>query len=271
MSDWFTDLRVVLRSWRRTPGFSATIVLTLVLGLGLASAIFAFADGYLFRPLPFPGANQLYFALDPDSEPTGLLRASDQAALRQSTIADFGFVEWSISSRPVSGQLTIGDRRVQIFCYEVSPDFRRTVQLPLVLGRDFTDADHQDAGPVAAWLSHRYWRHEFGGDPGVLGKSFTVAGLGGKGATLHVVGVLGPEATSFDLNNEPPDAVVPRAAVAVSRPRDLAIPIVRLPGDMSREAGEARIAAVLRAVAPNPAGKARAVRLVAQEEPGCQR
>ena len=59
MSDWLTDVRVVLRGWRRAPGFSATIVVTIVLGLGLASAIFAFADGYLFRPLPFPAADRL--------------------------------------------------------------------------------------------------------------------------------------------------------------------------------------------------------------------
>lgn len=261
MADWLTDVRVVLRGWRRSPGFSATIVLTLVLGLGLAAAMFAFADGYLFRPLPFPAADRLYHVLDPNNKIAGMIMSADQAALRASPLADFGFVSWEISSRPVSGELDLGNRRVPVMAYGVSAAFRQTVQLPLIAGRDFTDVDHRDGAPVRAWLTYRYWQREFGRDRGVVGRTFKVLTFSGKTTTAEVVGILGPEATSFDLNNEPPDIVVPELEPARVEPRRMAMPIVRLPDGMSREQAEARMASVLQSVAPASDGTPRVVRL----------
>jgi putative ABC transport system permease protein len=261
LSDWLTDVRVVLRGWRRAPGFSATIVATLVLGLGLASAIFAFADGYLFRPLPFPAADRLYHVLDPSNKIQGMLRASDLAALRANSPSDLGFVEWSISDRAVSGELDLGNRRASVMAYEVSPGFRRTVELPLIAGRDFSDADHRDSQPTPAWLTYRYWQREFGRDRSVLGRSFRVLTLAGRTTTVEFVGILGPEATSFDLNNEPPDIVVPDVDPAKVQPTWLALPIVRLPDGVSREQAEARIASLLQSAAPASDGTPRVVRL----------
>src|ERR1051326_877605 len=47
------SMRVVLRSLRRTPGFTATAVLTLALGIGLSVAVFTVAEALLLRRLPF--------------------------------------------------------------------------------------------------------------------------------------------------------------------------------------------------------------------------
>jgi predicted permease len=261
MSDWLTDVRVVLRGWRRAPGFSATIILTLVLGIGLASAIFTFADGYLFRPLPFPGADRLYHVLNPNNKLQGMISSADHAALRSSPVADLGLVQWSISDRPVWGQLDLRTRRVPVMAYGVSAGFRRTVQLPLIAGRDFSDADHRNAEPVPAWLTYRYWEREFGRDRDVVGRSYSVLTIRGTVTTIEVVGILGPEATSFDLNNEPPDIVVPDLEPARVGPMLLAMPIVRLPDGQSREQAEGRIASVLQSTAPAPDGTPRVVRL----------
>lgn len=261
MADWLTDIRVVLRGWRRAPGFFATIVATLVLGIGLASAIFTFADGYLFRPLPFAGADRLYHVLNPNNTLQGMISAADQAALRSSPVADLGFVQWSISDRPVWGQLELGNRRVPVMAYGVSAGFRETVQLPLIAGRDFTNVDHRDAEPVPAWLTYRYWEREFGRDRSVVGRSYRVLTIRGTTTTVEVVGILGPEATSFDLNNEPPDIVVPDVEPEPVGPMRLAMPIVRLPHGVSREQAEARIASVLQSTSPASDGSPRVVRL----------
>jgi predicted permease len=257
MTDWLTEARFILRGWRRTPGFSITVVLTLVLGLALASAIFAFADGYLFRPLPFPGADRTYFVSDPNST-IGLLRASDTDALRKSAAAELGFVEWDSGHRVSGSEITIGDRAVKFYAQGVSPGFRKVVALPLILGRDFTDEDHRAGEPVPVWLSHRFWTKEFGGDRGVLGRTFRA---GQK--QIIIVGVLAATVSAFDLNNEPPDAIAPETPrpELLANPNYLSHPIVQLPPAMTREQGIALIASTLQGIAPATDGKPRAVRL----------
>ena len=253
------DLRFILRNWRARPGFFSAAILTLTLGVALAGAVFSFADGYLFRPLPFPSADQLYRVSDPGARPT-LLRASETLALRQSVIRSFGFVEWGVSDRAL-GELRVGDRAVEVNAYEVSEGFRSTVRLPLVFGRDFAGSDHREGKTIPVWLAHRFWVREFAGDRGVLDRRFRFEHLSGAAIELQVVGVLAPEVASFDLNNVPPDLVLPGLPPTRLGPNSLSSPIVRLPDGMSRQQGEARIGQVLQAIAPAADGKARVVRL----------
>ncbi|MCX6068204.1 MAG: hypothetical protein NT121_21050, partial [Chloroflexi bacterium] len=53
------DLRFVLRSLAKSPGFTAATVLTLALGIGSSTAIFSVADRVLFRAPPYPAPEQL--------------------------------------------------------------------------------------------------------------------------------------------------------------------------------------------------------------------
>lgn len=261
-SDLSGDIKYALRGWRRSPGFSLTVVLTLALGLGLSTAIFSFADGYLFRPLPFPGGDRTYYVSDPNAQIASALRASDVVALRQSSVAGYGFVEWSTAH--FGRELVVGDRRVETSAYEVSPGFRRTLALPLLAGRDFTVEDHASGAPRVAWLSYRFWRRELGGDREVVGRVYRVEDARDSEA-LRVVGILGPEVASFDLNNRPPDLVIPAQGPQVTGANLLAFPLVLLPEDVSVEQASQRIAAVLQAAAPAADGRQRSVRLTSLE------
>ncbi len=259
LSDLAADARYALRAARRRPGLSVTLICTLALGLGLGAAVFSFADGYLFRPLPFPSAEQLYRVRDPHAK-IALLEA-DADALRQSDVGHFGFVEWSAGQRIRGSEIIADGRPVRIWTFDVSPGFGQTVRLPLAAGRMFEAIDHQDGGgPVPAWMGHAFWRREFGGDPGVLNRSFRVTGE--PATEITIVGILTREVSSFDLNNAPPDVVVPAlvdtAPKVVNRNR-LSFPIVRLPGIMSRAEGEARISAALQGAAPAEDGRPRAI------------
>ena len=265
LADLPDDVRFTVRGWRRSPGFSVTIVLTLVLGLGLAAAIFAFADGYLFRGLPFPSSDRLFFVRDPDARPA-LLKASDTIALRASTVGDLGFVEWG-GETPVPGfsELLVGDRRVRVRLDGVSPGFAQVMQMPLEAGRVFTAEDYVGATPVPAWISYRFWQHELGGDPDVLGRAMTIDGLG-RQSQVMIVGILDRRVTAFDLNNPPPELVLPSIELRNPGPNLLSMPIVRLPEDMSPERARAAIASTLQGLAPAPTGKVRTVRLASVYE-----
>lgn len=252
------DVKYALRGWRRSPGFSATVVLTLALGLSLASAIFAFADGYLFRPLPFPGGERAYMVRDPNAQIASALSATDVETLRQSSLAEYGFVAWT--SAQLSGDLVVADARIPVTSASVSHGFRQVLKLPLIAGRDFSDDDHAGGAPVVAWLSDRLWGSAFHRDPGVLGSPLRIERPRDV-VTVHIVGILGPEVTSFELNNRPPDLVIPRRGPARVGPNLLAFPIVLLPEDVSVDQATRRIAEALQSVAPAADGRPRVVTL----------
>jgi hypothetical protein len=85
------NIRFAVRSLLRTPGFTATVVLTLALGIGANSAVFSAMNAVLLRPLPFPDADRLMRL----SQTTELRGETDVAAVR--------LVDWNRLSATFEG------------------------------------------------------------------------------------------------------------------------------------------------------------------------
>jgi predicted permease len=280
MGDLKGDFRGAWRAIRRTPAFSLTVVVTLASGLGLAAAVFAFADGYLFRPIPFGDPHELYLVRAPDQR-REYLRASEAEALRTSPVGHYGFVDGQRSSPVGFAILEIGGRQVQVSIGGVGEGFGEVTRVKLAFGRYFTPDDHRVREVVPVWLTHRFFMREFGGNPDVLGRRYVAraqisAGrTGAKAVTIEIVGVTDPSVTTFDTDFGANNSLSAGFAPALPREPDsgryvtLSTPIVRLPPNVTRERAEAEIAAALQAIRPGPDGTPRRVRLDSwQEEQG---
>ena len=185
-----TNIRHALRSLARSPGFTATAIATLALCLGANLAIFAVVDAILVRSLPFPKPDRLVTVFN--SYPTaGVERSATSLPNyydRRNTIKAFASVAiYQESSNIVGG--TGSPNRVPTA--RVSPDFFRTLNVPLKMGRTFTDDQLKYQTDQVAVLTDGFWRSHFNADPQVLGRTFLNDGI-----SVTVIGVL-PRDFSF--------------------------------------------------------------------------
>jgi predicted permease len=193
---FFHDLRYALRQLRKFPGFAATVVAILALGIGATTAIFTVMNAVLLRSLPVPNPQQLIYLRLPDEQPNGAHNTGDGEtsfslpvfqALRQDRRA-FSEV---MAFAPLSGDkvaVRIGsDSPEQASGEVVSGNFFSGLGVAMALGRSITLEDEQQHSAVAT-LSYSYWARRFSKDPSVLGQvmyikgiPFTITGIAAKG------------------------------------------------------------------------------------------
>src|SRR6185503_2619821 len=189
------DARYGLRMMRRSPGFTAVAALTLALGIGANTAMFSLLDAVLLKPLPVPGADQLFVVSTPRIGDTGTDLGPNGRAMRFSYPA---FQRYAAAlTRPAS--LVAMSRVASFFVrtgsepqgqYEdvqlVSGDFFPIFKPAPQRGRLLTMADERDSAPVAV-LSDFLWRRRFNASEDVVGKTINIGG-----AAVTIVGVLEP-------------------------------------------------------------------------------
>jgi putative ABC transport system permease protein len=161
------NLHVVLRSLLKTPGFTATVVLTLALGIGANSAVFSAIDAVLLRPLPFPDADQLTLLEQkrPQTSQTFVapIRLMDWSRLNSTFQTISGY--YAEDASELSGELPEKVKRAF-----VAPRFLEVWGVSPALGRGFRPDEEHFGGPIAVLISDRFWRRRFNADPSVLGK-----------------------------------------------------------------------------------------------------
>ena len=180
------DTRIALRSLRRSPAFTLTVLATLALGIGANAAVFSLVSRELIDPLPYQHSERLvllYSASARDSR--GFVSPAEIEQLQHSSrslssVAAFG---WYSGYTYVGQQQTLSWQGVS-----VGPNFFRTLGIRPALGRLIDDRDVDGGQAKVAVLSHNLWTEAFGADPAIVGKTIRL-----NDAAWTVIGVTGPE------------------------------------------------------------------------------
>src|SRR3954447_15366721 len=163
MDTLLQDIRFGWRLLRRTPGFTASAVLALALGIGATTAIFSVLDRVVLRPLPYPDADRLAMVWE----------ANDAKGLTHERLSPVNFVDYRGLSQVFEDaaawwypQLTLtetGREPLRVNAVETSGDLFAVVGVRPILGAGFP-ADTFYSRENVAVISNRLWRARFDAD-----------------------------------------------------------------------------------------------------------
>jgi putative ABC transport system permease protein len=233
------DVRYGLRGLRRSPGFTAAVVLTLGLGIGANTAVFSLINGVLLKPLPYARGEQLVVVRQPDAHSnTADLGFSplEIRDYREMTRAFDGFVEYHSMDFTLIGA---GDAQ-RVRAGVVSANFFDVLEVKPLLGRTFRASDEDHGADAVLVLSHDYWR-ALGSDPGIIGRRFEM-----NDRVHTVVGVL-PPIPQYPNENDvymPSTACPFRARIVDNRRVRMTTAFARMAPGMTLAQAQADVAAV---------------------------
>ena len=201
------DLRLAVRSLRRTPGFTAVALLTLALGIGANTAIFSIVNGVLLRPLAYPKPEQLMY-LTTQFPSLGFPQFwvsppeyMEFRELNQSFAAVGAYATGEVN-------LTAGDRPLRARSAAVDEHLLNALGLQPVQGRFFAKGETDVSGPPPgpgqrallpppiAILSYELWQTAFGGRP-IVGQTVDV-----DGRRREIIGIMPRGADIMDNHTE---------------------------------------------------------------------
>jgi putative ABC transport system permease protein len=235
------DVRYAWRMFRRTPGFTATAILTLALGIGANTAVFSVLDAVLLRPLPYREPGQLVSVLDREIRAGGRATFFDLYAdyenWNKNSHLFQGFAAMSWAGR--LGRIMTGHGPARsVAALPVSVDFFSVLGVSAVMGRTFQSADL--AGGCSVVLSHKFWQATFGGQRNAIGQSLQL-----DNQACVVLGVMPPEFASFPN----PDSLLWVLLAPPKRPDQFGVFVIgRMKPGISLAAAEAEILALHRQV-----------------------
>jgi putative ABC transport system permease protein len=193
MSAVLQDIRYGLRQLRKGPGFALTVVLTLALSVGLATAVFCVIDAVILNPLPFAKPDQIVMLVGQSAsgytQPASWPSYQDERSQASTFSAVAGYMDfYNVTlETPDGGTVALPgvqgtDNYFQIF--GVQP----------MLGRVFLPGEELEGKNDIAVLSYKVWQQQFHGDRGVLNRSVRL-----NGKPYMIVGVM-PAGFRYPLN-----------------------------------------------------------------------
>ncbi|PYS88537.1 MAG: hypothetical protein DMF64_20240 [Acidobacteria bacterium] len=222
METLLQDLQYGIRMFLKSPAFTAIVILTLALGIGINTAIFSVVNTVLLRPLPY-------------EEPARLLivgEVNPNAKINQVSIAPANFADYRdqsksfqsmalyrINARSGFNLAGVGQPE-RVVGAMVSANLFATLGVSPQLGRHFQAEEEKPGSGNVVILGHDLWARRFGSDPNILDKSIDLSGN-----YYRVVGVMPP---NFRF---PTKDVMPSGDAALTKPVDLWVPLTLSPSD----------------------------------------
>ncbi len=156
------DVRFALRSYRRSPGFTAVALLTLTLGIGTTTAAFSIIDAVLLRPLPYREPDRIVTLTGRDSSGNEILTVSapNYYDWLEQTRSFEAMAMYSTARRAVVG----AGEAANVETATVTGDFFRVLGIGAERGRALTSADAAAEEPVVV-ASHGFWARALGSPP----------------------------------------------------------------------------------------------------------
>lgn len=187
VDQWLRDARLGLRFLARSPGFVAFAVLSLALGIGANTAIFAALRALVIQPLPYP-------------EPRGLVKLWESAVWQgratTTSVSLPNLRDWREQSRSfermaaftVEGaNLSHRDGAIRLLAPQVEPAVFPILRVEPLAGRAFLPEEGRPGANGVVVLSYGLWERSFNSDRGIIGQTIAV-----NGAAHKVVGVMPP-------------------------------------------------------------------------------
>jgi predicted permease len=185
----FQDLRYGLRLLLKSPGVSATAILTLALGIGVNVAVFSFVDAIWLRSLPVPDASRIVKLYTSQPSSTGEVRAG---ATSYPDLLDLRAHSTTL------GELVAAERRGgfleqdgithQLLIEVVSENYFSLFAVRPAVGRLVGEAELKAGSAPVAVLGYRFWQQHYRGDRSVAGALLVL-----RGSQYTIVGVLPPQ------------------------------------------------------------------------------
>ncbi|SPF54891.1 conserved hypothetical protein [Candidatus Sulfopaludibacter sp. SbA4] len=189
MEALWQDVRYAVRGLRRNPGFAATAILSLILGIGASLAIFTITDNLLLRPLPYRDPSQLTMVWE---------MSRRRPAVDENVISPGNYLDWKKQNdvfeemaafTPSRSVLSDGARTEELEKQIVSPELLPMLGVQPIRGRLFTAEDDRAAQgtDTVVLISYRLWQSWFGGDESIVGREVQV-----NSTPRTIIGVLPP-------------------------------------------------------------------------------
>ena len=162
----FQDLRYAVRTLLANPGFTATAILCLSLGIGLNSAIFSVVDGVLLQPFPYPDPDRIV-VLNSTNQRAGVNRGGlswlDVRDIREQTTTLSAIAAFTGRSLTVSD----GDVRARALQRRASSRHRSSASSARRRRSAATSPQHDDRAGAerVVMLSDDVWKLRYNGDP----------------------------------------------------------------------------------------------------------